>query len=79
MKTFTNLFPEFSSFENLLLSADKATKGKREKVFVIDFFLNLEENLYGIKMNSKMETICLGEYQTFSDKLTNFILYLKTF
>ncbi|MGH7493816.1 MAG: hypothetical protein ACREOO_15670 [bacterium] len=45
MKTCKNLFPLVIAFENLYIAAQKAARGKREKLSVMMFFAKLEENL----------------------------------
>ncbi len=65
MKTFKNLFHQIASFENLLLAAQNAAKGKREKSYVIEFFFKLEENLYQIQNELSESTYQPGRYRTF--------------
>jgi len=45
MKTYSNLFGNICSYENLLLAAKKAQKGRRFKDYVARFNINLENEL----------------------------------
>jgi retron-type reverse transcriptase len=65
LKTYKNLFPQISAFENLLLAARNAAKGKGERYYVMAFFLNLEENLFQLQTELKTESYRLGNYTTF--------------
>jgi hypothetical protein len=49
MKTFKNLYPQIVKFENLLSAAYKAARGKRERIYVMAFFEELEENLFALQ------------------------------
>ncbi len=66
MKTHKNLFEEIISFENLLLAASKAAKSKREQPNVLNFFFNLEENLFDLQNELTLQTYCPGTYSTFN-------------
>ena len=65
MKTYKNLFQKISSFENLLLAAHKAAKGKRENANVLNFFFKLEENLFQLKEELTQQSYRPGSYSTF--------------
>ncbi len=65
MKTFKNLFQKISSFENLLLAAHKAAKGKRENANVLNFFFKLEENLFQLGEELTRQSYRPGSYSTF--------------
>ena len=45
MKTYSNLYDNLCSYENLQLAFRKAKKGKSSKQYVIEFEKNLEDNL----------------------------------
>ena len=65
MKTFKNLFQKIISFENLLLAAHKAAKGKRENANVLNFFFKLEENLFQLGEELTRQSYRPGSYSTF--------------
>ncbi|MFQ5771094.1 MAG: reverse transcriptase domain-containing protein [bacterium] len=65
MKTYKNLFPKILAFKNLLLAAQKAAKGKREKPNVLAFFWRLEENLFELQAQLRDQTYRTGAYFTF--------------
>ncbi len=65
MITFKNLFENIISFENLLTAAYKAAAGKREKNYVMSFFLRLEENLYRLQDELASGSYRTGDYRTF--------------
>jgi len=48
MKTYRNLYPQIYSFENLYRSFRAARKGKRDRVAVAAFELDLEQNLLAL-------------------------------
>jgi retron-type reverse transcriptase len=66
MKTFKHLFAKIVTFENLLIAAKEAAKGKQEKSNVMQFFAKLEDNLY--RLQYELETQCYrpGNYSTFN-------------
>lgn len=66
MKTFNRLFEKIHSFDNLLLAAKKAQKGKRYNTGVAAFFFHLEENLLCLQKELVSKTYCPGQYRTFS-------------
>jgi len=45
MKTYTNLYKNIFTLENLKLAFEKAKKGKAKKYYVIKFEENLDEEL----------------------------------
>ncbi len=66
MKTSKNLFARIIAFENVLLAAQKAAKGKRENQSVLCFFSHLEENIWQIIAELQHKTYKPGLYKTFS-------------
>jgi len=68
VKTHKNLFEKITSFENLLLAAKKAEKGKRFKASTALFNMNLENELLSLQRALKEKTYKHGEY-------TDFIVY----
>jgi len=65
MKTFKNLFYKIISFENLLCAARNAAEGKKERPYVMKFFLELEENLFELQSELNSGSYRPGEYRTF--------------
>jgi len=65
MKTHKNLFPQIVTFENPFRAAKQAAKGKREQFNVMDFFLNLEENLFRLQAELSSGSYRPGAYTTF--------------
>ncbi|NIM13490.1 MAG: hypothetical protein GTO45_15365 [Candidatus Aminicenantes bacterium] len=65
MKTFKHLFHQVVTFENLLIAANKAAKGKKEKPNVLSFFAKLEDHIY--QLHDELETQCYrpSNYNTF--------------
>jgi len=43
MKTYKNLFSQVIQFKNILEASYKAAKGKRERPYVMDFFMHILE------------------------------------
>jgi len=67
MKSYTNLYDEIISFENLILAWQKARKGKTKKLYIIEF----EKELFYNLMALHYELL----YQTYKPKpLKTFIL-----
>jgi retron-type reverse transcriptase len=66
MKTFNYLFEEIVSFENLLLAAKKAQKGKRYNKNVAAFHFHLEDNLLQLQEELNQKTYRPGAYRTFN-------------
>jgi len=64
-KTYKNLWSEIITFENLLLAAKKAQKGKRFKNNVARFNLNLEKELFKIQKDLIDKTYIPGAYKEF--------------
>jgi len=62
MKTYTNLFAKITAFENLLYAAYDAARGKRERLYVMKFFLDLEENLFLLQESLRSKTYGPGTY-----------------
>ena len=65
MKRYGNLWPQIINFENLLLAARKAQKGKRYRVNVLAFNYNLEAELTALRDALQRKTYRPGKYQTF--------------
>ena len=65
MKTYKNLFEKITSFENLLLAAKKAEKGKRFKRSTALFNLNLEKELLSLQRALIGGTYKHGAYRDF--------------
>jgi len=55
MKRKGNFYPEIYNFSNLYLSFLQVRKGKRYKKEILEFYFNLEENLFNIQKNLKNE------------------------
>ncbi len=66
MKRYGNLWPEIVKFENLLLAARKAQKGKRFRDNVLAFNYNLEQELARIQRELVSQTYRPGAYKTFT-------------
>jgi RNA-directed DNA polymerase len=66
MKTIGNIFDRIVAFDNVLDSARKAAKGKREQQSVLLFFHHLEDNLWRIISDLQNKTWQPGPYTTFS-------------
>ncbi len=64
-KTYKNLWPDVVSFENLLLAARKAQKGKRFKDYTARFNLNLEKELFRLRRELTERTYRPGGYKEF--------------
>ena len=65
MKRYGNLWQQIISFENILLAACKAQKGKRFRKSVLAFNDNLEQELLQLHTELTTKTYCLGKYKTF--------------
>ncbi len=65
MKTFNHLFEKIASWDNLLLAAKKAQKGKRYLPDVAAFHLRQEENLLQLQRELLAKTYQPGAYHTF--------------
>lgn len=65
MKRYNNLWPEIITFENLLLAARQAQKGKRFRDNVLAFNYNLERELAQLQHELTSKTYQPGTYRTF--------------
>jgi retron-type reverse transcriptase len=65
MKRYGNLWPDIISFENLLLSARKAQRGKCFRDNVLEFNHQLETNLLQLQNELITQTYQPGKYRTF--------------
>lgn len=65
MKTAKNLYPQICQFENLLLAAKKAQKGKRFQDNVAQFNFHLESNLFQLQKELHDQSYQPGEYKEF--------------
>lgn len=65
MKSYTNLYERVSSFENLLLAAKRARKGKRYRDYAAKFCFNLEKNLLSLQKELLTKTYSPGSYREF--------------
>lgn len=65
MKTIKNLYQSIFSFDNLLLAADKAQKGRKNSNNVANFNFNLEWELLRLHEELKSQTYQPGKYHTF--------------
>jgi hypothetical protein len=65
MKRHGNLWQQIISFENLLLSARKAQRGKRYRDNVLAFNDRLEQNLLLLQRHLQDRTYQPGAYRTF--------------
>lgn len=66
MKRVENIFDKICSFENLVLAAKKAQRGKRFKESTSKFNLNLEKELLKIQDELHNETYKMGIYRQFN-------------
>lgn len=64
-KTFDRLWPELTSFENLLAAYRAAAHGKRGKAAVAAFEWRLEENLLALQADLRTGTYAPGAYTNF--------------
>jgi len=65
MKTLNHLYHKIIAFDNLLLAARKAQKGKRYKPAVSAFHFQLEENLLQLHHQLQQKNYQPGGYRTF--------------
>lgn len=65
MKRYKNIYHEIIAFENLYSAAYKASIGKRSNPNVVDFFFNLEENIFEIQHQLKEKRYQPGNYRVF--------------
>ncbi len=66
MKTCKNLYPRICSFDNLLLAARKAARGKRSKPSTANFLFRLEPELHRIRRDLLAQTYKPGGYTRFT-------------
>jgi retron-type reverse transcriptase len=65
MKTYKNLYPEITSFANLVLAWQKARRGKRTKLAVARFEENAEGELLQLQRELQSKTYRPGPYRSF--------------
>jgi hypothetical protein len=65
MKRYGNLYPEIVDFENILLAAKQAQRGKRFRENVLAFNYNLEGELTKLQQELINKTYQPGTYRTF--------------
>jgi RNA-directed DNA polymerase len=65
MKRYGNVWSEIVDFENLLLAARKAQKGKRFRDNVLEFNYNRELEIQKLQAELNDRTYCPGNYRTF--------------
>ena len=68
MKRYSNLWPQIVDFENLLLAARLAQKGKRFRGNVLEFNHAVERELFRLQRELKAHTYQPGGYRTFAIK-----------
>lgn len=68
MKRYGNLYPQIVEFENVLLAAKKAQRGKRFRENVLNFNYNLEAELVQLQRELESKTYQPGTYRTFEIK-----------
>jgi len=66
MKRYGNLYPQIIEFENILLAAKKAQKGKRFRENVLAFNYNLESETIKLQQELTDKTYQPGAYRTFT-------------
>jgi RNA-directed DNA polymerase len=65
VRRFGNLWQQVIGFENLLLAAKKAQRGKRFRPNVLEFNFQLETELIQLQQELTSKTYVPGEYKTF--------------
>ncbi|MGK7889515.1 MAG: RNA-directed DNA polymerase [Leptolyngbyaceae cyanobacterium] len=65
MKRYGNLWPQITRFDNILLAARKAQKGKRYRPNVLAFNYNLEQELNQLQHQLQTKNYQPGPYRTF--------------
>lgn len=65
MKRYGNLWLQIIAWENLILAAHRAQKGKRFRENVLEFNYNLEQNLFQLQAELRDRTYYPGTYKTF--------------
>jgi retron-type reverse transcriptase len=68
MKRRAKLYPKIVTFENLLLAAKRATRGKKAKNSVISFDFNLENELILLKQQLETKSYRPRPYSQFEVK-----------
>ncbi len=66
MKRYHHLWPEITSFDNLLSAFRKAAKGKRSKPSVASFEYDLEPNLLCLQTELRDGSYQPGSYTNFT-------------
>ena len=66
MKRYGNLYHQIYAFENLWLAAKKAQRGKRSRLDVARFNLNLEAELLELRHQLQQQIYCPGPYRQFT-------------
>lgn len=66
MRRAGNLWPELTSFANILAAAEAAAAGKRQRPDVAAFLLNLEPNLVRLRRELLDQSYRPGQYHTFT-------------
>ena len=56
MKRYGNLFEKIISFDNLMLAAKKALRGKKDKQHIAEFYFNLENEILALQEELKSKT-----------------------
>ena len=65
MKTYKKLFSSITEFQNLLLAAHLAAKGKTMRHYILRFFNRLEENLLLLQTELRDHSYVPGSYSAF--------------
>ena len=65
MKRYGNLWPKIVDFDNLLIAAQKAQKGKRFRANVLEFNYSLEHELFTLQAELQAHTYRPKKYRTF--------------
>ena len=65
MKTFKNLYPQITAFENVYSAYLKARKSKRYRDYTLSFTNNAEEEIWSIITDLKGKIYQPGDYHTF--------------
>jgi len=65
LKTYKNLFPQICSFESLYQAYRRARRGKRDRLAVTNFELNLESELLALQTELRTQTYQPGAYHNF--------------
>jgi len=65
MKTYKNLYPRITGFDNLRLAFKEAARGKRSRPDVAAFEFDLEDNLLALQDELESQAYAPGPYYTF--------------